>query len=79
MKQHKKMKLSVMLNAAFLAVILMGVFVTAFAGFKLNTASDQQKLTRARLTDLQTLQTLKDNLTQQTALLFPFLQRRSRR
>lgn len=69
MSQNKKMKLSVMLNAAFLSVILMGVFVTAFAGFKLNTASDQQKLTRARLSDLQTLQTLKDNLTGQAALL----------
>lgn len=53
------MKLSVMLTGSFLTVILTGVFVTGFAGFKLNTASDQQELTRARLGDLQTLQTLK--------------------
>lgn len=58
-----------MFTAAFLAVILTGVFVTAFAGFKLNTASDQQELTSARLADLRALQTIKDNLTQQTVLL----------
>ncbi|MCW0973905.1 methyl-accepting chemotaxis protein [Pantoea sp. JV6] len=69
MYRNKKIKLSVMLTAAFLTVILTGVFVTGFAGFKLNTASDQQELTRARLGDLQALQTLKDNLTQQTVLL----------
>ncbi|WP_419963281.1 hypothetical protein [Pantoea vagans] len=49
---NKKTKLSVMLTAAFLTVILAGVFVTGFAGFKLNTASEQQALTRARLGDL---------------------------
>ena len=69
MFRNKKMKLSVMLIMAFLTVILMGVFVTGFAGFKLSTASDQQELTRARLADLQALQSLKDNLTQQTTLL----------
>lgn len=63
------MKLSVMLTAAFLSVILMGVFVTAFAGFKLNAASDQQELTGARLYDLEALQSLKDNLTEQTSML----------
>jgi len=69
MYRNKKIKLSAMLTAAFFTVILTGVFVTGFAGFKLNTASDQQELTRARLGDLQVLQTLKDNLTQQTVLL----------
>jgi len=69
MYQNKRIKLSVMLTAAFITVILTGVFVTAFAGFKLNTASDQQKLTSARLADLQALQTIKNNLTQQTVIL----------
>ncbi|EOS96363.1 methyl-accepting chemotaxis citrate transducer Tcp [Erwinia tracheiphila PSU-1] len=66
---HGKMKLSIMLMMAFLCVILMGVFMTAFAGFKLNSVSEQQDLTHARLSDLQVLQTLKDNINQQTALL----------
>lgn len=57
---HGKMKLSIMLMMAFLCVILMGVFMTAFAGFKLNSVSEQQDLTHARLSDLQVLQTLKD-------------------
>lgn len=65
----EKTKLSVMLTMAFLIVIVMGVFMTAFAGFKLSAASDQQALTRARLTDLQALQTIKDNLEQQISLL----------
>lgn len=69
MFRNSKIKLSVMLTLAFLGVILMGVFVTAFAGFKLDTASEQQELTRARLTDLELLQSLKDNLAQQTTLL----------
>lgn len=69
MFRNKKVKLSVMLTVAFLTVILMGVFVTAFAGFKLNEASEQQELTRTRLADLEALQSLKDNLTQQTTLL----------
>ncbi|MCX8957281.1 methyl-accepting chemotaxis protein [Erwinia psidii] len=69
MFSHGKIKLSAMLTMAFLCVILMGVFMTGFAGYKLSSASDQQELTRARLTDLQVLQTLKDNLNQQTTLL----------
>ncbi|KOA71291.1 methyl-accepting chemotaxis protein [Pantoea agglomerans] len=69
MYRNKRIKLSVMFTTAFVAVILTGVFVTAFAGFKLNTASDQQELTSARLADLQALQSIKDNLTQQTVLL----------
>jgi len=58
-----------MLTLAFLSVILMGVLMTAFAGFKLSSASDQQELTRARLGDLQALQAIKDNVSQQTTLL----------
>ncbi|MFC0139576.1 methyl-accepting chemotaxis protein [Erwinia mallotivora] len=69
MFRNRKIKLNAMLTLAFLIVILMGVFTTAFAGFKLNTASEQQDLTSARLSDLQALQSLKDNLTQQTSLL----------
>lgn len=65
----KKAKLSVMLTMAFLTVILMGVFVTLFAGFKLSLAGDQQSLTRARLDDLHVLQSLKDNVSRQTTLL----------
>lgn len=58
-----------MLGMAFLCVILAGIFVTVFAGFKLSAASDQQKLTQTRLADLRSLQTMKDNLSRQTTLL----------
>ncbi|KKW50322.1 resolvase, partial [Pantoea ananatis] len=58
-----------MLNAAFLTVIMLGVCITLFAGIKLSTVRDQQKLTVARLNDLRTLQTIKDNVAQQTTLL----------
>lgn len=69
MFRPQKIKVSVMLGMAFLCVILAGVFVTVFAGYKLSSASDQQTLTGARLADLQSLQTLKDNIGQQTAFL----------
>lgn len=64
-----KMSLNMMLNAAFLTVIMLGVCITLFAGIKLSTVRDQQKLTVARLNDLRTLQTIKDNVAQQTTLL----------
>ncbi|MFC7509616.1 hypothetical protein ACFQUX_25475 [Pantoea stewartii] len=63
------MSLNMMLNAAFLTVIMLGVCITLFAGIKLSTVRDQQKLTVARLNDLRTLQTIKDNVAQQTTLL----------
>lgn len=69
MIRPEKIKLSVMLMMAFLFVILMGIFVTGFAGIKLRTANEQQDLTGARLADLQLLQTLKDNINQQNMLL----------
>ncbi|CAK9885434.1 MAG: Methyl-accepting chemotaxis protein III [Candidatus Erwinia impunctatus] len=64
-----RQKVSVLLGMGFLCVILAGIFVTAFAAYKLSSAGDQQKLTHARLNDLQTLQSLKDNSSQQMALL----------
>ncbi|WP_205951783.1 methyl-accepting chemotaxis protein [Pantoea stewartii] len=64
-----KMSLNMMLNVAFLTVIMLGVCITLFAGIKLSTVRDQQKLTVARLNDLRTLQTIKDNVAQQTTLL----------
>ncbi|WP_439213188.1 methyl-accepting chemotaxis protein [Duffyella gerundensis] len=67
-KTHK-MKVGVMLGMAFLCVILCGVFVTLFASIKLSSANDQQKLTDARLGDLQILRSIQDNVTQQTTLL----------
>lgn len=73
MIRPEKIKLSVMLMMAFLFVILMGIFVTGFAGIKLRTANEQQDLTGARLADLTLLQTLKDNINQQNMLLLSYL------
>jgi len=69
MLRIKNMKLSVMLSLAFLVVIAGGVLVSVFAGIKLSDANDQQKLTSARLDDLQILRTVKDNATLQSTLM----------
>jgi methyl-accepting chemotaxis protein len=73
----EKMKVGTMLAMAFITVILAGVFVTVFAGFDLVATNDQQKLTSARLDDLQALQTLKDNTSQETALLLAMVSEES--
>ena len=69
MLRAKNMKLSVMLSLAFLVVIAGGVLVSVFAGIKLSDANDQQKLTSARLDDLQILRTVKDNASLQSTLM----------
>ena len=69
MFRKNNIKLSVMLNLAFLAVIAGGVMVSVFAGIKLSDANDQQKLTSARLDDLQILRTVKDNTSLQSKLM----------
>ncbi|WP_249168392.1 methyl-accepting chemotaxis protein [Erwinia sp. E602] len=59
------MSVKKMLTLAFATVILCGVCVSLFAGYKLYNASEQQKLTTARFNDLEVLRGLRDTFSQQ--------------